>query len=59
MDHENTIPSQLGPVNTIPAPLAAMTGRIEPLSESGASMGVGLKLMLLVLAAALLAYLII
>lgn len=57
MDNENTIPSQLGPVNTIPAPLGTMPGRLDPMPASDPGMGFGLKLFLLALAAGLLVYL--
>lgn len=47
MDHENTIPSQLGPVPTIPAVLASGTrpGALEP--ESTGLGGLVVKLVLL------------
>lgn len=58
MDNENTIPSQLGPVNTIPAPLSAMTDRdgYSPAPDAGS--GLGLKLAIATIGVALLAYLI-
>lgn len=58
MDNENTIPSQLGPVNTIPAPLGSISGRLDPMPVPGTGIGFGLKSLLVALAAALLVYLI-
>ncbi len=58
MDNQNTIPSQLGPVNTIPAPLSSMLDRSVPSSEPDAGSGLGLKLVLAAMSVALLAYLI-
>jgi hypothetical protein len=58
MDNENTIPSQLGPVNTVPAPLGSMSGRLDPMPAADAGMGFGLKLFLVALATGLLVYLI-
>ncbi|MEO7938003.1 MAG: hypothetical protein ABIR55_05225 [Burkholderiaceae bacterium] len=56
MDHENTIPSQLGPVTTIPAILAASTrpGALEP--ESTGIGGLVLKLVLLAVTVGLALY---
>ena len=58
MDHENTIPSQLGPVSTIPAPLGSVSGRLGPTPAPDAVSGIGLKLVLAAAAAGLLIYLI-
>ncbi len=58
MDNQNTIPSQLGTVNTIPAPLSAMLDRSNPSSASDAGSGLGLKLVLAAVAVAFLFYLI-
>lgn len=58
MDNQNTIPSQLGPINTIPAPLSSMLDRSGPSSAPDAGKGLGLKLALAAIGVALLAYLI-
>ena len=58
MDNQDTIPSQLGPVNTIPAPLISMLDQSGPSSAPVAASGMGLKLVLAAMAVALLAYLI-
>jgi hypothetical protein len=58
MDNQNTIPSQLGPVNTIPAPLSSMIDRSVPSSAPDSGSGLGLKLALAAIGVALLAYLI-
>jgi len=49
MDHHDTIPSQLGPVNTVPAALGS-SGRSAPLESTGSGVG-GLVFKLLLLAA--------
>ena len=48
MDHENTIPSQLGPASTIPAALGSGS-RAAPLESEGSGLG-GLIVKLLMLA---------
>ena len=58
MDNEKTIPSQLGPINTIPAPLSSMLDRSGPSSATDEGSGLGLKLLLAATALAFLAYLI-
>jgi|GEM_PF-1614520 len=58
MDHQNTIPSQLGPIDTIPAPLSSMLDRSGPSSAPDAGSGLGLKLVLAAMAVAGLVYLI-
>lgn len=57
MDNQSTIPSQLGPVQTIPAPLTSASGRSEPESGSAEGSGLMIKLVFAALAVALLAYL--
>ncbi|MEO8542682.1 MAG: hypothetical protein ABI434_03825 [Burkholderiaceae bacterium] len=57
MEHENTIPSQLGPVNTIPAPLGAIVGHTAPATEADAGSGLWFKLIMVALAVALIVYL--
>jgi len=57
MDNHNTIPSELGPVNTIPAPLSSMQDRSGQTSTPEAGSGLGLKLLFAALGVALLAYL--
>lgn len=58
MHNQDTIPSQLGPINTIPAPLSPMLDQADPSSAPGAGSGLGLKLALAAMGIALLAYLI-
>jgi len=48
MDQENTIPSQLGPANTIPAPL--VSGSRIPTHDDGATGAGGLIIKLVLLA---------
>ncbi len=49
MDHENTIPSQLGPASTIPAALVSSTRQASPESEGSGLGGLLFKLLLLAL----------
>ncbi len=58
MDNDTTIPSQLGPANTIPAPLVSATGRNARAVNADAGPGLGLKLALAAVVIALLVYLI-
>lgn len=58
MDNDTTIPSQLGPANTIPAPLVSAAGRSGRAVEPDAGAGLGLKLALAAMVIALLVYLI-
>jgi hypothetical protein len=57
MDNESTIPSQLGPVHTIPAPLAASSGRADAQAEAHEGSGWLFKLVVAALAVGLLIYL--
>lgn len=47
MDHENTIPSQLGPVTTIPAVLGSSARAAPSAAESTGLVGLVVKLLLL------------
>ncbi|MCZ4311997.1 hypothetical protein O4H66_01155 [Comamonadaceae bacterium G21597-S1] len=47
MDHENTIPSQLGPASTIPAALGSSARHASPESEGSGLGGLLFKLLLL------------
>ena len=58
MDNQDTIPSQLGPVNTIPAPLTPMLDRPDPSSAPDVGSGLGLKLAFAVVGVGLLVYLV-
>jgi len=57
MDNENTIPSQLGPVNTIPAPLVSLPDPAAQSAGTDAGAGWVFKLVLGVLAIVLVLYL--
>jgi hypothetical protein len=58
MDNESTIPSQLGPVHTIPAPLISSSGRDDAQSEGNDGFGLMTKLVIAALAIALMVFLI-
>jgi hypothetical protein len=58
MDNESTIPSQLGPVHTIPAPLISSSGRDDAQPEGNGGFGLMTKLVFAALAIALLVYMI-
>jgi hypothetical protein len=58
MDNESTIPSQLGPVHTIPAPLASSSGRADAQPEGHEGSGWLFKLVVAALAIGLLIYLV-
>lgn len=58
MQNQDTIPSQLGPINTIPAPLGPMSDNAGHTSAPDAGSGLGLKLVVAAIGVALLAYLI-
>ena len=56
MDHENTIPSQLGPASTIPAALGA-SSRSAPLESESSGLGaLVVKLLLLAVTVGLALY---
>ncbi len=57
MYNQDTIPSQLGPITTIPAPLGAMSDSANRSSAPNAGSGLGLKLVIAAMGVALLAYL--
>ena len=56
MDHENTIPSQLGPINTIPAALSSSSHPAALDKESTGLGGLILKLLLLAITVGLALY---
>ncbi len=56
MDHENTIPSQLGPANTIPAALGSSSQFAAFESEGSGLGGLFLKLLLLAVTVGLTLY---
>lgn len=56
MDHENTIPSQLGPINTIPAALGSGTPSATLGKESTGLGGLIFKLLLLAVTVGLALY---
>lgn len=51
MDNHNTIPSQLGPATTIPAPLHSSFGPAEGRRDAGVISGMWVKLALVALLA--------
>jgi hypothetical protein len=57
MHHENTIPSQLGPVDTIPSTLGPSSGSLPRRDTAPGGSGTVVKLLLLVAAVTLVAYL--
>ena len=57
MQHENTIPSQLGPVDTIPSGLGPAYGSSSRPEAAPRSSGTFVKLLLLIAAVSVVAYL--
>lgn len=57
MHHENTIPSQLGPVDTIPSSLGPASGPSSRRDAAPRSSGKVVKLLLMVAAVTVVAYL--